>query len=544
VLRSTFVRYGLRAGFAVLACCLRMRNSHHYFDLAKSCRNWSVCDYRGNEFRSLGIGYVQLGGSIHHKLDSDRHYRNCSGRATNGNVVVTSGGHSSSGFPFTLNNGPVSYVYDDLGRLAAVIDVYGNAAEYSYDAVGNILSISRFTATQVSVINFSPESGPVGTAVTINGTGFSVTPSQNTVKFNGTTATVSSSTANQLQVSVPASATTGPISVTSPNGNATSTSNFTVSSSSGAPTITSFSPASGVAGTVVNLTGTNFDPTLANDDLRLNASQSVVSAATSTTMTTTVPAATASGRFNLFTPAGNAVSSQDFYIPFLSHLPGDIGLTVRIAQGGSQPVTLSASKIALVLFDGVAGQRISIGVNPKNFPSCNLYLFAPNNSQVALTSCTTNTGLPSTYLPQTGTYTIGIDPGTSSGSLTLALTADILGSIQIGGSTVTVTTTASGQDARLSFTATLGQQIQVTITNVTNPLATVNLLTPDGTIQSSLYINNNPAGQTSSTGPLHLTPRTSPSPQTADPAGLPHTMSSHSIRVLLATKASRPLSPK
>src|ERR1700681_616928 len=37
--------------------------------------------------------------------------------ASPGNVVVTVNGISSNGFPLTLNNGPVSYVYDDLGRL-------------------------------------------------------------------------------------------------------------------------------------------------------------------------------------------------------------------------------------------------------------------------------------------------------------------------------------------------------------------------------------------------------------------------------------------
>ena len=62
------------------------------------------------------------------------------------------------------SNGPVNYIYDDLGRLVGVVDGQGNAAVYAYDAVGNILSISRITAGQVSIIYFTPSSGPVGTA--------------------------------------------------------------------------------------------------------------------------------------------------------------------------------------------------------------------------------------------------------------------------------------------------------------------------------------------------------------------------------------------
>ena len=102
------------------------------------------------------------------------------------------------------------------------------------------------------------------------------------MKFNGLTAVVSSATNNQLQVTVPSTATTGPISVTSPNGSATSTESFTVTPSSGAPTITSFSPGSGLAAAGVNVVGTNFDLTLANDKLRLNASPAIVSNVTST----------------------------------------------------------------------------------------------------------------------------------------------------------------------------------------------------------------------------------------------------------------------
>ena len=37
------------------------------------------------------------------------------------------------------------YIYNDLGRLSQVIDGSGNVATYTYDAVGNLLSITRNT---------------------------------------------------------------------------------------------------------------------------------------------------------------------------------------------------------------------------------------------------------------------------------------------------------------------------------------------------------------------------------------------------------------
>jgi YD repeat-containing protein len=39
--------------------------------------------------------------------------------------------------------GPVSYSYDELGRLVGAVANSGDAIAYSYDAVGNILSITR-----------------------------------------------------------------------------------------------------------------------------------------------------------------------------------------------------------------------------------------------------------------------------------------------------------------------------------------------------------------------------------------------------------------
>jgi hypothetical protein len=93
---------------------------------------------------------------------------------------------------------------------------------------GSQASSQKFTPT-LSITGFTPSSGPVGTVVTINGIGFT---SNSVVKWGGVAAsapTVVSST--QLQATVPAGASTGPITVTNslaPKGTATSASTFTV----------------------------------------------------------------------------------------------------------------------------------------------------------------------------------------------------------------------------------------------------------------------------------------------------------------------------
>ncbi len=128
----------------------------------------------------------------------------------------------------------IYYVYDDLSRLVAVVDAQGNAATYTYDAVGNILRIDRFDIANapgtgpVRITLISPDRGKVGTPVQIFGTGFGATPAQNTLAFTGSGASATEAGFTRLLTTVPTGATTGTISVTSPLGSATSAAVFRV----------------------------------------------------------------------------------------------------------------------------------------------------------------------------------------------------------------------------------------------------------------------------------------------------------------------------
>ncbi len=127
----------------------------------------------------------------------------------------------------------------------------------AHDPAGNV-GVAKQTLTIAGpvIINaFTPASGPAGTTVTITGAEFTPTT---TVKFNGVAVTVLTRTVpSRLVAVVPATATSGKITVTNttaPVGTATSASSYTVTPHS-APTITSFTPASGVTGSSVTLTG-------------------------------------------------------------------------------------------------------------------------------------------------------------------------------------------------------------------------------------------------------------------------------------------------
>jgi hypothetical protein len=77
-----------------------------------------------------------------------------------------------------------------------------------------ILSFAGKLQAQPTISSFSPASGPVGTTVTITGTNFSSTPSNNIVFFGAVRANVSSSTNTSLNVTVPSGTTYQPITVT------------------------------------------------------------------------------------------------------------------------------------------------------------------------------------------------------------------------------------------------------------------------------------------------------------------------------------------
>jgi hypothetical protein len=161
------------------------------------------------------------------------------------------------------------------------------------------------STTCPTITSFTPTSGPVGTSVVITGTNLT---GATAVTFNNvaaTTFTVNSAT--QITATVPTTATTGPIRVTTPNGTGSSLTNFTIA----APTITSFAPTFGPVGTSVVITGTNLTGATAVTFNNVTATFTVNSA---TQITATVPATATTGKIKVTTPGGSVTSTADFVV--------------------------------------------------------------------------------------------------------------------------------------------------------------------------------------------------------------------------------------
>lgn len=115
-----------------------------------------------------------------------------------------------------------------------VIDFGGNPVD---GAIGTEETFTVITAPAPTIASFDPLFGSEGTTVTITGTNFSTTPSENIVTFNGIAATVTASTATEITTTVPAGAATGPLQVSTLGLTATATGDFSICTPPPVPTI-------------------------------------------------------------------------------------------------------------------------------------------------------------------------------------------------------------------------------------------------------------------------------------------------------------------
>ena len=177
-----------------------------------------------------------------------------------------------------------------------------------------------------TITSFSPQSGAVGTMVTITGTNFSTTANENTVTFHDDiSATVTAATATELTVTVPTGAGTGKVVVAVSGQSAASEDDFKVIPP---PTITSFSPQSGAVGTAVTITGTNFSTTANENTVTFHDGiLATVTDATATTLTVTVPTGAETGKIAVAINGQLAASEDDFTVTSESNPPPSVAPT-------------------------------------------------------------------------------------------------------------------------------------------------------------------------------------------------------------------------
>ncbi|HAS43476.1 MAG TPA: hypothetical protein DCS93_23555 [Microscillaceae bacterium] len=94
------------------------------------------------------------------------------------------------------------------------------------------------------------------------------------------------------------------------------------SSSSVAPTITSFTPVSGRINTKVVITGSNFSDVVGNNTVAFNGTNATINEATTTELKVTVPTGATTGRITVMVGGQTATSAQDFRVTGAINNPG------------------------------------------------------------------------------------------------------------------------------------------------------------------------------------------------------------------------------
>ncbi|MER2999647.1 IPT/TIG domain-containing protein [Pontibacter populi] len=361
--------------------------------------------------------------------------------ASTGNIRVTSNqGSAGSSSNYTLVNAPVITSFSpSSGPAGTEVVITGNnftGANLLYIGNGQITNYSVISGTEIKltipptattgtflvrtpngqvnssgqfkvtgapvVTSFTPSSGPIGQVVTITGQGFTNT----SVVFFGnsstTTFTVVSDT--QIQVAVPATASSGRIQVRNNNGTGISSTNFIVA---GAPVITSFSPSSGPAGTEVILTGTNF--TGASLLYLGNGQITNYTVLSDTQIKLIVPITATTGTFLVRTPNGQVNSSGQFKltgIPIItsfSPASGPVGqLVTIIGEGFTNASVVFFGNSSTTSFNIVSDTEIRVSV-PATASSGKIQVRNNNGGGSSLTNFTV-TGAPTitSFSPSSG----------------------------------------------------------------------------------------------------------------------------------------------
>ncbi|MDX1671222.1 MAG: FG-GAP-like repeat-containing protein [Balneolaceae bacterium] len=175
-------------------------------------------------------------------------------------------------------------------------------------AKGPTFTVDSTNGERLTINRIQPSRGRYGDQVDIYGTGFSPDTSQNDLFFNNTPAALNSATDTSLTAIVPAGAQTGPVIVIVDQDTAVGP-EFTII----VPEITSISPTSGPVGTEVTISGNNFSPDTAQNDVTFNGVDATVESATESQLVTRVPDGATDGPVEV-TISGATATGPEFNV--------------------------------------------------------------------------------------------------------------------------------------------------------------------------------------------------------------------------------------
>lgn len=390
-----------------------------------------------------------------------------------------------------------NYVYDANGRLVAATNDGGESAHYVYDDMGNLLQVERLGAGDLAIFAFSPGRGAPGVHVRVQGHGFSGNPSDNVLRFNGVSAAVVAATHSELIATVPATATTGPLSVTVAGKTATSAADFVVDESLQPPSIHAVSPLIGSEGTSITVTGDSLTPVIGQTTVRLSQQLAAPDSITGTQIVFPIPANANSGKVSVGTPFGLATSAQDVVVVPVGVDPAQVEQIKRILIDGepSSFLVSASGNYAAALFDGVVGDYISANFTNVSSGIISYYLYDTRNSRIEQGTVSTEAAaVHFKRLRATGTYLLLMQVQTTGTSWNLQLKRDL--SISVDGDIKSLST-FDRNSQRITFRASAGERLGFGVRYISipdNARLNVQVRRPDDTIHGAAVACYNISG--------------------------------------------------
>ncbi len=244
----------------------------------------------------------------------------------------------------TLGTLPMTVVSVAPGEIIATVPEGAVTARVNVTSagIGPVPSPTDFTVLEaLTVSSVAPRSGDVGDRVTLTGTGFSPTVTQDQVLLGSVPARVVSATATQIVVEVPEGHSAPWYVTVQGNGSTHTREGFIVARR---PRILSVEPDRGPPGSSVTLHGENLPADRALASVRLNGLEAPITAFSHDAVVVTVPANAQSGRFELIGRLqGTGRAPTDFLVVSPVTLrevvppAGPVGSSVTLRGQGFEP---------------------------------------------------------------------------------------------------------------------------------------------------------------------------------------------------------------
>ncbi|WP_256082020.1 IPT/TIG domain-containing protein [Massilia sp. YIM B04103] len=204
-----------------------------------------------------------------------------------------------------------------------------------------------------------------------------------------------------------------------------------------------------------------------------------------------LPALPVTGSYAVFVdPVNIAVGQANIQLRTLP--PDSIGAIA--IDGPAVTLNLQLRQKAVLGFEGSAGQRLGLGYTDFSSVPANqmVYyrIYKPDGSQLFSESWNGNYSSDVPALPASGRYTLQVQPaGAASAKVTLALSADVAGTLVQGGPAVRFVSSRAGQNGRFTFAAAAGQTGSLQFSGGTFPSsASVLVFRPDGAIVANTSV--------------------------------------------------------